>query len=87
MLVKNVENIVRKPMLIAYRKEYVGEAVLVNGQSQETLIKIEFSVEMTPLGEKLVRIQFLQDIHYPLIPILRTLKEHIGGLERAGTLP
>ncbi|NCN05472.1 MAG: hypothetical protein GW949_07565 [Spirochaetales bacterium] len=87
MVVKNVENITRKPMLIAYRKEYLGDAVMVSSQSQETLIKIEFSIEMTPLGDKVVRIQFLQDIHYPLVPILRNLKDHIGRLERSGSLP
>jgi hypothetical protein len=87
MVIKNVINISRKPMFISYRKEYLAEALAALKPDQETKIKIEFSVEMTPLGEKLIRIQFLQDIHYPLVPILRELKSYIHSLELSGELP
>lgn len=87
MVIHGVNNITRKPMFISYRKEYHADALIGFRESDPDLVKIEFSVEMTPLGDKLVRIQFLDDIHYPLVPVLRELKDHISSLELNGALP
>ena len=87
MVIHAVNNITRKPMFISYRREYHADALIGFREADPAIVKIEFSVEMTPLGEKLVRIQFLEDIHYPLVPVLRELKDVITGLERSGELP
>jgi chitinase len=87
-MVQAIENITKKHMLISYREEFHGDAVLElrkNGSPQTC--KIEFSLELTPLGSKNIRVQFLENLEYPLIPVIRELKTHITELDRSGRLP
>ncbi len=87
-MVQAIENITKKHMLISYREEFHADAILdlrKNGSSQTC--KIEFSLELTPLGSKNIRIQFLDNLEYPLIPVIRELKTHISQLDRNGGLP
>ena len=41
---------------------------------------------MSPLGEKKIDITFLESIEYPLLPILKILKEMIKKLDYEGKL-
>lgn len=87
-MVQDIQNITKKHMLISYRQEFHADAILDfrrNGSAQTC--KIEFSLELTPLGSKNIRIQFLDNIEYPLIPVIRELKSHISNLDRSGRLP
>mgnify|MGYP003563631155 CR=1 FL=1 len=87
-MVQTIENITKKHMLISYREEFHAEVVLdlrKNGSSQTC--KIEFSLELTPLGSKNIRVQFLDNLEYPLIPVIRELKNHISEMDRSGRLP
>ncbi len=87
-MISNIQNITKKHMLVSYRKEYHADAILnlkKNGNDQTC--KIEFSLELTPLGQKNVRVQFLESIEYPLIPVMRELKRHISELDKSGLLP
>jgi len=87
MFVQEISNITKKKMLISYRREYQAQAsIKLNGSIMENH-HIEFSLEMTPYGEKLIRIRFLDDINYPLVPLMQELKTKIKDLETAGTLP
>lgn len=87
-MIHAIENITKKHMLISYREEFHADAVFdfkKNGDTQSC--KIEFSLELTPLGSKNVRVQFLESLEYPLIPVIRELKTHIQELDRSGKLP
>lgn len=87
MLVQDIHNIRKKHMLISYRREYQADAMIsLNGDLARDF-RIEFSLEMTPLGSSIVRVRFLDDIEYPLVPIMQELKETVTRMETAGTLP
>lgn len=87
-MVNAIQNITKKHMLISYRQEYHGDAVLDLRKNGSTMnCKIEFSLELTPLGSKNIRVQFLDNIEYPLIPVIRELKNHITQLDKSGRLP
>lgn len=87
MVVRGIQNIRRKQMLIAYRREFLAEAVLSLRDNEQRGCKIEFSLEMTPLGANIVRVRFLEDLGYPLIPIMNEVKSKISEMDKAGTLP
>jgi hypothetical protein len=86
MRLLNINHIEKKDVPLYYRNEYtaVSEFELIG--NSVTNIPINFSVEMTPTGEKLIYIKIKQNIDYPIIPILRVLKEEIILLERKGQL-
>ena len=41
---------------------------------------------MSPLGEKDIKIKFLETVEYPLLPILKSLKEIIKQQDYEGKL-
>jgi len=87
MVVRGIQNIKRKHMLIAYRREFFAEAVVFLRENEQRDCKIEFSLEMTPLGANIVRVKFLEDLGYPLIPLMNEVKTKITELDKAGALP
>lgn len=87
MKVHSISNLNRKQKFIAYRKEYVGELLYQIHNQEPVSVGIEFSIEMNPLGDKEIKINLLQDIHYPLVPALKAIRSHIQVLEDDGALP
>ena len=86
MKLTRVDDITRKPVALHYRNEYAANAVFGMMDGKLLVRRIEFIVEMNPLGAKDIRIQFLDPIDYPLIPILKSLKEEIRSLDSRGAL-
>lgn len=86
MKLTRVDNITRKPGALHYRNEYAANAVFGLMDGKPLVRRIEFIVEMSPLGQKDIRIQFLDPIDYPLVPVLKSLKEEIRALDRKGHL-
>jgi hypothetical protein len=86
MKLTRVDNIIRKPGALHYRNEYAANAVFGTMDGKPLVRRIEFIVEMSPLGQKDIRIQFLDPIDYPLVPVLKSLKEEIRALDRKGHL-
>jgi hypothetical protein len=74
-------------MYISYRKEYRAHVVMEAKNLHTLEFSVEFSIEMTPLGQKEVRVIVPDSVNYPVIPILRALKPYIHDLERDGHLP
>jgi hypothetical protein len=86
MKLTRVDDITRKPVALHYRNEYAANAVFGMMDGKLLTRRIEFIVEMNPLGAKDIRIQILDPIDYPLIPILKSLKEEIRALDSKGAL-
>lgn len=86
MKLNRVEDITRKPVALHYRNEYAANAIFGMMDGKMLTRRIEFIVEMSPLGAKDIRIQFIDPIDYPLIPILKSLKEEIRALDQRGVL-
>ena len=85
MKVLGLYNIVREEGVIYYRKCFTADVEL---ELPLKTIKspIYFTIEMSPLGEKDIKIKFLETVEYPLLPILKSLKEIIKQQDYEGKL-
>lgn len=69
-----------------YRQKYDAKAYFYSDIHGDLVVKIHFVVEISPLGEKKIMIKFLEEIGYPLIPLIRLLRERILELHNNGHL-
>jgi len=86
MKLTQISDIVKKNVPLHYRNEYTANAVFDMSEGKSLSRRIEFIVEMTPIGSKDIRINFVDPIDYPLVPILKSVKEEIQVLDRKGSL-
>jgi len=86
MKVITVKDIVRKDVPIYYRLLYTGVAVIELTKDPQDF-RIDFSIEIKPTGQKEITVSFLDDIEYPLIPVVKELKTYIDTMHTNGTLP
>jgi hypothetical protein len=86
MKVLGIRDIVRKDVPIYYRRVYSGTAVL-EFLGQEFVKRIEFAVEIKPTGSKDISVSLTEDIDYPLVPLLKSLRDFVQAMERSGALP
>jgi hypothetical protein len=86
MKVINVKDIIRKDVPIYYRLLYTGVAVLELSKGPQDY-RIDFAIEIKPTGQKDIAVTFLDEIDYPLIPVIKELKKMIDTMHGNGTLP
>ncbi len=86
MKLTHIADIVRKDVALHYRNEYTARAVFDASDGKTLSHRIEFIVEMSPTGSKDIRINFVDPVNYPLIPILKSLKAEIQTLDKKGSL-
>jgi hypothetical protein len=86
MKVVELQNIMREEGHIFYLRKYTCDAVLELPTSECT-VKISFSIETSPFGQKKIEVIFPQQINYPLLPVKKALVEFILKEEEEGRLP
>ena len=86
MKVIAVKDIVRKDVPIYYRLLFTGVASIELSKDPENF-RIDFSIEIKPTGQKEIGVIFLDEIHYPLVPIVREIKQIIDNMHSNGLLP
>jgi hypothetical protein len=86
MKLTEIVDIVKKEIPLHYRNEYTASAVFDLSEGKTLSRRIEFIVEMSPIGSKDIRINFVDPIDYPLVPVLKSLKDEIYQLDRKGSL-
>ncbi|MDA3957031.1 hypothetical protein [Oceanispirochaeta sp.] len=79
-----MDEINKKDTLIYYRNEYTGVASFSLIADKRTSIRFQSTVEMKPTGERDVFLELLDMIDYPVIPIIKSLKEEIISIDREG---
>ena len=86
MKIISIHSIIRKDVPIYYKRFYKGilNIELLN-KVQE--VPIEFVVEHKPTGQLEINITFSEKIDYPLVPLLRELKNYIAELDSSRKLP
>ena len=85
MELKDIRDIKTSEVSVYYRMQYTGNAIFeIGGKEAET--PISFIIEISPLGEKKVFVKILGSVDYPLIPLLRLLKERVMKLYNDGLL-
>jgi len=86
MKILTIKDIVRKDFPIYYRRLYTGVASL-ELNAKEADHRIDFSIEHKPTGEKVVAVSFINQIDYPLVPLIKELKLYIDTMDTNGGLP
>ena len=86
MRIVEIKNMTRKDMPIYYRRFYAGIAVLelVNKPVE---FPLEWQIEHKATGQTEISLSLTQRVDYPLVPLQKELKKHIGALDLAGKLP
>ena len=85
MEVTGFKDIVKKDMAIDYRRVYTAVAVLdMRGAQMEK--RIEMALEHTPFGEVDIKVTMLEELDYPLIPVLRMITEKVRVMQKEGTI-
>jgi len=86
MKIITLKDMIRKDVPIYYRKLYTSVAVIeLNGKQNE--YRIDFSMEIKPTGQKEFNVNFIDAVDYPLVPLVKDLKQYIAELEAADGLP
>jgi hypothetical protein len=86
MNVVAIKDTVRKDIPIYYRLLYTGVSV-IELSGKEANYRIDFSIEIKPTGKKEINVTFLDEVDYPLVPIMRDLKKMIESMHDNGELP
>jgi len=86
MKVVEITDIERRESPLLYRRTFTATAVLSTRNGPDERKRIEFTLEHAPLGPVQVRVAFLEEIDYPLVPALAAIKEHVRKLEENGEL-
>jgi hypothetical protein len=87
MKVINVKDIIRKDVPIYYRLLYTGVAVIELSVKGPQDFRIDFAIEIKPTGQKEIAVTFLDEVDYPLLPVIKELKSMIDTMHGNGTLP
>ena len=86
MKITEIKNIVRKDVPIYYKRFYKGIAILsfLNKNSE---IPLEFVIEHKATGDIDINVTLNEQADYPLVPLLKELKNYIGELDSSNRLP
>ena len=85
MVVHGIDELIKKDIPLYYRNEYEGMGDL-EYLGERHRVPVAFSVEIKPDGERIVAVRVKEKLDYPLLPIVRALKETIFSMEKDGRL-
>ena len=86
MKVITIKDIKRKDIPIYYRLMYTGVAVIELAKGPMNF-RIDFSIEIKATGQMLIVVTFIDQLDYPLFPVVQELKKIITDMHYDGTLP
>jgi len=86
MQIIEIKNLVKKDVPLHYRNEFSGSVVYNTVQKKNLEKRIEFTLEKNALGSIDIDIKILDDLDYPLIPALKTIKTYLFDLNDKGKL-
>jgi hypothetical protein len=86
MKIKQIRDIIRKDVPIYYRRLFTGILEIdLMGKNIER--NIDFTIETMPTGLDRISITIAEPVDYPLVPLIRELKQFITNLDKNGGLP
>jgi hypothetical protein len=86
MKIVEIKDIIRKDVPIYYKRYYKG-IVTVDLMSKAHEVPLEFIIEHKPIGTLEITVTLLEKIDYPVVPLMKELKNHIGELDTEAKLP
>lgn len=85
MKILEIRDIQQEEGYIYYRKKYFSTA-LIEIPQKNIEIPIVFIIETEPTGKRNIEITINSSIDYPLLPIIKALKEKIHEYDKEGLL-
>jgi hypothetical protein len=85
MKVLELRELSKRDAPIHYLKEFTAVAVLESQQGR-TEADIAFTLEHKALGPPEVTVRLMDPVDWPLLPVVRALRDHICELEKLGRL-
>lgn len=85
MKVLELRDIQQEEGYIYYRKKFFSTA-LIEIPQKNIEVPLMFIIETEPTGKKNVEIILQTSIDYPIIPVIKALKEKISEYDREGLL-
>ncbi|MCD6343274.1 MAG: hypothetical protein J7L76_05770 [Spirochaetaceae bacterium] len=86
MKIHDINQLRKKDIPLYYRNEYEGWGDIEFSSGSRQQVPIKFTVEIKPTGERAIDVKLKERIDYPLVPVIRALKEKIKLLEENGDL-
>jgi hypothetical protein len=86
MKIVEIKDITRKDVPIYYKRYYKGIATL-DLMNKTRDVPLEFIIEHKPIGTLEITITLMENIDYPVVPLMKELKTHIGDLDTEAKLP
>jgi len=86
MKIHGIDQLTKKDIPLYYRNEYEGWGDIEFSSGSRQQIPLKFTVEIKPTGERVIDVKIKEWIDYPLVPVIRALKEKIKLLEENGDL-
>ncbi len=85
MKVLELRDIQKEEGYIYYRKKFFSTA-LIEIPQRNIEVPLMFVIETGPTGSKSVEITLQSSIDYPVLPVIKALKEKIGEYDKEGLL-
>ncbi|AHH10341.1 hypothetical protein bcCo53_000180 [Borrelia coriaceae] len=82
----SLDNVKKQDSPIYYRRVYFADTLYEYKGSRE-IKKVKFIIEVTPLGERHITIDFVDPLNYPVLSLMMAIKRHVIDLDIKGELP
>lgn len=82
----DLKDLQKKDLAIDYRRVFTGTAVIEITSGSTVEKKIQVDLESTPFGKDHIRVSLLENIDFPLVPVLREIKAYVTKLNEKGQL-
>ncbi len=86
MRVLELRELTRRETPIHYIREYTAVASLEAPGGLRREVSVAFTLEQKPLGPPDISVRVLDPIDWPLLPVVRALRERLALLDREGRL-
>ena len=86
MDVLEIKNLYREETGLYYRRNFTGLAV-IELPIKTIEMPLDFIIEVGPMGNRDFDIELKEKLDYPLLPVMKKLKEFIERLDKEGKLP
>ena len=86
MKILEIRNLVKKDLPLHYRNEFSCSVVYEAVSRKQEEKRVEFSVERDALGKVDIRVSIIDEIDYPLVPAMNSLKSYFLDLDKKGQL-
>ena len=86
MKIIEIKDIIRKDVPIYYKRFYKGMLV-IDLMKKKQDVPVEFIIEHKPTGDLDINVTLGETIDYPLVPLMKELKNYIAELDSTRKLP